>query len=460
MDIQKKAFLHTFLGIGFSLLISAQTLANQTSEYVKSVSLGIDGINYHQVILKNVSANKHIDAIQIQPQQTEIEINLAGHVSCIEDNDIQYDTAKAYFGPVSLFIDSIQSPQALYSATYGPTTTYGKGKSRLISEAGNFESFKVPLAQIKQGHPAVRFNPMEELNKKLQQHINQGGTKLSFYQNDQDIGVERKVSMAGWCRLKGSNTSKAGFASTTVYLVVKYEGDPELKLSGTLNAQLANNMPNQINNNLPMKLDKADFQPNIPHHYGQCIPKESPVIQINLQFSGNDTALLDLKVVPVSNTYADYGTYYEFSSIPVNSQYSKHINFTFPLNAMLSQDKYSYMAISNNKVWNHNMKIMARVKPNEGEWSQWQDYDTAIFKHRCEPQVQFHSPGEVGGFQHQNGNTDPVSPSPSRVIPAAIKPELKKIQAPVKPDPAPSPTRIQPVEDEPEAQLQLRAIPQ
>ncbi|MEX0615526.1 MAG: hypothetical protein WD177_06420, partial [Methylophaga sp.] len=351
------------------------------------------------------------------------------------------------------------SEASLFSASYFPSFTAGKNPR--IPESGNNEKFNVPLAQIKQGHPAIRFDPLQELNKELQQHLNQGGTKLAFYQQDHFMQVERTVSMAGWCKLKNSNDSQVEDAMATVKLTVKYEGDPDLKLTGTLNAQLANNMPNQVNNNLPMKLDKADFQPNIPHHYGQCIPDQNPAIQINLQFSGTNTALLDLKVMPVSNTYADYGTYYAFSNIPVNAKHSKHINFSFPLINLLSQDKYSYMAISDNKVWNHNMKIVARVKPEGKDWSQWQDYDTAVFKHRCEPQVKFYSPAGLGGYQN-NGEGAPVVPGRNTVKPADIKPDMGKIQAPapVDPTPVPGPRKVQPADTDPQPQWQLKATPQ
>jgi hypothetical protein len=448
-----KTVIPACLAIALSGLFSAATVfAAPPSDYVKFVSLSPqDGINTSLIVLKNVSANKHVDAVQVQATTSDLGIGIDGHVGCAESNDIKYDKARAYFGPISA---------NLYSSTYHPSFTEGKGSKRL-GEAGNSEKFSVPLAQIKQGHPAVRFDPIQELNKALQKHLDNGGSKLSFYQQDHFIQVERTVSLEGWCRLKGSSNAKSKSAETTVTLTVKYEGDPSLKSSGTLNAQLAN-LPDQIKNNQPMKLEMADFQPNIPHYYGQCMPEQDPTIRINLQFSGSDTALLDLKVVSYSNFYGDYGVYHEFNGLPVNSQYSKHIDFKFPLKAMLSQDKYAYMAFPDNKVWNHNMKIVARVKPEGKDWGPWQDYGTADFKHRCEPQVKFNSPAQIGGYQN-NGDNQPV-PGPNRITPVQIKPVMDKgkIQAPTKPSPVPvpGPDSLRAPAEETPPQLQLKALPQ
>lgn len=434
----KRQLIRACAAFGLSgLLASAAVSAALPPHYVQSVTLSpAQGINTNMVVLKNVSANKHIDAIQVQPAQSNLAIDLIGHVSCEPHKNIVFEKATAYFGP---------GEANLYSAGYSPIVTDGKGNKR-VTEAGNFDKFSVPLANLKQGHPAVRFDPMQELNKALQTHLNGGGTKLSFYQQDHFITVKRPVSMRGWCKVEGTNDSQSVDANATVDITVKYEGDPDLKLTGTLNAQLAN-VPNQISNNLPIKLDKADFQPNLPHYYGQCLPESDPKIQVNLQFSGATKGLLDLKVVGVSNQYADYGTYYQLNNIPVNAQHSKKVDIYFPLKTMLSQDKYAFMMILNNEVYNHNMKIVARVKPEGKDWSQWQDYDTAVFKHRCLPQVQVNSPAAKGGYQQHGG--DESNQAPSRISPVQIKPA-----------PTPAPDRLQAPKEEREPRLQLKAVPQ
>src|SRR5690606_38348786 len=128
--------------------------------------------------------------------------------------------------------------------------------------------------------------------------------------------VDRPLTLAGWCK---KSVSKAGYNTITTKIRIKYEGDPAVNETPVMKAQLQGQMPNQVGNNLPLKLDKADFQPNIPHYSGKCLPDGNQKIQINLQFSGNGSGYLDLRVMPVSNTYADYGTYYTHSNIPVNA---------------------------------------------------------------------------------------------------------------------------------------------
>lgn len=434
----KRQLIRACIAIGLSgLMASAAVSAALPPHYIQSITLAPEqGINSNLVVLENVSANKHIDAIQIAPTKSNLDIALDGHLTCEAHKDIEFDKARAYFGP---------SEASLYSAAYDPNVTSGKGQLR-ITEYGNDDAFSVPLAQIKQGHPAVRFDPIHELDKALQQHINNGGTKLSFYQQEQIIKVKRPVSMKGWCKVGGTNDSQSEDANANIEITVIYQGDPDLKLSGTLNAQLAN-VPNQIGNNLPIKLDKADFQPNLPHYYGQCLPESDPKIQVNLQFSGATKGLLDLKVVGVSNAYADYGSYYEISAIPVNAQHSKKVDIYFPLKAMLSQDKYAFMMILNNEVYNHNMKIVARVKPEGKDWSQWQEFDTAVFKHRCLPQVQVNSPAAKGGYQQHGGGES--NQAPSRISPVQIKPA-----------PTPAPDRLQAPKEQTEPRLQLKAVPQ
>jgi hypothetical protein len=482
MNKQNKLLTGSLIGI--SLLIQGSIVsANQTSEYLSSISLDVEqGINSHMVVLHNVSGSNDANSVNIQPQQNELTFNLDGEVECIDDNDIFYDNSKAYFGPVSLFVDMIIDNQALFDAPYSPTFAYGKGKFE-IHEAGNFDPFVVPLAQIKQGHPAIRFDPIEELNKKLQQHLNQGGTKLDFYQNDHLINVQRTISMASWCRLEGSNTKKAGFAAKVVELTVKYEGDPNLtKESPKLNAQLGNNVPNQFGNQFETDLANVTFQPNMPHHYGECLPDEDPQIQLNLAFANKQNSqgagTINVRVVPDNNAYDFVGNYF-YRSTQVDPKTDNALTMTFPLTAILSQQQNAQMAVSDNKVWNHNMKIQARFKPYGEVFGEWKDYDTATFKHRCEPQVQFNSPAGVGGYQ-QNGNNAPINPdgiqvkpmpvepkpvvpTPSRLKPVEVAPQLDKIQQQAIPtDPStvvPTPSRLKPVEVKPTLDKIQPAVP-
>lgn len=439
--------------LGATTFVHANT---QTSDYVSEMSLSVEkGINSHAVMLKNVSASKHIDAIQIQAQQTHVAVQLKGHVYCTPSNNVKYETARAYFGPISMFVDSIQSQQALFHGPYHPTFT--DGKSPRIAESGNHASFNIPLAQIKQGHPAVRFDPLEELDKRLQQHLAQGGTKLDFYKEKHTISIQRVVSLAGWCKHTSNNASKPGYASTTIDMTVIYEGDPALTAVGVISQQLGGgNMPDQIAHDLPFTLNTATFQPNMPHYIGKCAPDSDPVIRIN--FSGNGKGVIRFIVEDNgSPVFGTTGLLYDSAIKP-----SSHLDFKYPLIAKLAQENSNLGEL--NKTYSHPLTIKASFKDqkdiNTENWSEWQEFGSANWNHRCIPQVSVSVPGSKGGYSMGENPTPPSSPafpSPSRIAPIEAKPSIDSIQMPA-PKPTPTtPSRIQGTTPTPTPELQLKS---
>lgn len=191
-----------------------------------------------------------------------------------------------------------------------------------------------------------------------------------------------------------------------------------------------------IGNNLPYRLDKADFQPNMPDYTGRCVPDTNPKIRINFQSSGSEQGLIDLRVAAVSNTYGAHPHYFETSGIGNNPGGGSHVDFYFPLKEMLAQDKYSYMK-EPNKTWNHNMRIEARYKnSHNGTWSEYKNFDTAVFKHRCTPSVAVPI-GQQGGLKFNNGEQPP-------------KPGMKiQVQQPEPPPPPKLNLKVAPVDPEP-----------
>lgn len=411
------------IGLGVPGAGNSAHAAQGTSEYVKNVDLDFTGPDVI-IHVKNNAANKNVNNVNLGVIDSKIDIGIDGFVECKDANNVEFMTAEAYFGSVGI-------------GGFGQLTTSATLHSQKVDvaykEKGNVaeateDTFSVPLNKIKNGHPALRVDPVEEINKKLQAHLNGGGNKADFYKQDQQVVLQRPVSLGAVCgKLKDTDKRSVGFETKNVTIKISYEGDPAVNDKPVLNAQLnQNNMPNQVGNNFPIKLDKADFQPNMPNYIGKCVPDQNQKIQIDLQFSGNGAGYLDLKVIPVSNTYADYGIYYQFENIPVNAQATKKIDFSFPLKTMLEQDKYAYMAIADGKTYNHNMKIQARYKPKEGgAWSAWKDYDTAVFKHRCTPQVGVQVGGQGGKLGFDNGGQQ------------GQMPKLQLKQGAVDPDPQP-----------------------
>tara|TARA_R110000850_G_scaffold85615_1_gene184454 strand:+ start:40177 stop:41520 length:1344 start_codon:yes stop_codon:yes gene_type:complete len=421
--------------------------ANLYPEHIQGVTLSVEqGIYTHAVVLKNTAASKQLDALQLQPETSHVSVDAYGLVSCAADNDVEFDRARAYFGPVSLFLDSVQSPQTLFDAAYQPSHTTGKGNKRL-TEAGNPGPFNIPLSAIKQGHPAVRFNPVEELNKKLQQHLNQGGSEIDFYRQDHYITVDRTLSLAGWCKDTSNNTSRPAAVSIPLEMTVIYQGDPALIAPVKLSAQLASTpMPDQVNQDLPFALNAATFQPNMPHYIGRCAPESDPVIRIN--YSGNGKGLIRFMVEDNGNPV--YGSSHIAYDSALN--HNAHLDFSYPLVAKLAQESNSGWDTLN-QTFSHPLSIKASIKDEQSNtWSEWKTYGNANWNHRCVPQVTVKPAGGMGGFLNGQQPAQPV-PGPSRVQPDNATPPRDRIQPPVPPETAP--LRIRAVEQEP-ATLQKR----
>lgn len=414
--------------------------ANQYPNYISGVSLSVEqGINSHAVFLKNVSANKQLEALQLQVETTHIHVDFQGLVSCAADNNVDFDKARGYFGPISLFLDSVQSTQTLFDAAYHPSFTTGKGNKR-ITEAGNYSSFNIPLSQIQQGHPAVRFNPEEELNKKLQQHLNQGGSKYDFYKQDHYITVNRTVSLAGWCNNTSNNTSRPAFASVPIDMTVIYKGDTDLIPPVQLSAQLAGSeLPDQITHNLPFSLNAATFQPNMPHYIGKCTPDNDPVIRIN--YSGNGKGLI--RFIVDDNASPVFGS----PEIAYDSAggLNAHFDFSYPLIAKLNQE-YNAGWDTPNQTFSHPLSIRASIKDvNSGEWSEWKTYGSANWNHRCVPQLNVIPAGAQGGvFNGQQPS--PSLPTPLLIQPIETTPKLDRVQPATTPVEPRTPSRVQPKE--------------
>lgn len=439
-------------------LMSAQTFAaSGTSKYVENVGLSLPGMAAI-INIENQSANKLLSSLNLKVKTTNMQFDVSGSSVVCKGTGIKYVGSTAQFGPVNIMNDGTQINTS--SSLYGQQSidvAYLDSDNK-IAEAGQ-DVFTVPLNSVKNGHPAVRVDALEELNKKLQTHIQGGGKAIDFYKQDQEIVLQRPISLTGACAKK-NNPFKAsvGYETKNHTIQVKYKGDPSLTEKPVLNAQLIGNMPNQVDaGDQPFKLHTADFMANIPHYFGQCVPNQNPVIRVNYHMSGDELGTVDFRINSYSNQYADYGIYYEKLNVVKNPKAAggnSHLDFEFPLKELLSQQKYSWMAIHNNKTHNHNMVLQVRYKPQSGEMTQWQDFDTAIFKHRCVPQVNVPMGGVGGkiGYDNNGGGSKPLQVKPIQVNPTP-KPLGK---AAPQPAPTPKPLTIKAVEPKPPVELQLK----
>ena len=236
--------------------------AHTNSEYVEDVSLSMKGSLLNMVELKNMSSSKLISKVNIQPTDTVMNIPLKGFIQCIKDKKVGFEKARMFFGTAHLQGNSIVPVNATYQHSYHPTFKVWTGLfGGWIAEAGNSTPFEVPLAKIKNGDPSIRFDPVEEFNKKLAAHVNGGGTKLEFLQNDQIFSVERPITLAAYCS-KGP-IPKGGYATTMVPISIKFKGDPNLVKASPKPASP---------NNLAAKfsLTEAKVSPHVKNYVGKC----------------------------------------------------------------------------------------------------------------------------------------------------------------------------------------------
>lgn len=236
--------------------------AHTNSEYVEDVTLEMKGSLLNMVELKNISSSKLISKVNIQPVDTVMNIPLRGFIQCIKDKKIDFEKARMFFGTAHLQGNSIVPVNATYQHSYYPSYQVWTGiLGGWMAQAGNSTPFEVPLAKIKNGHPSVRFDPVEEFNKKLAEHVNGGGTELEFLKNDQIFSVERPVTLAAYCS-KGP-IPKGGYATTMVPISIRFQGDPNLVKPSPMPAS---------QNNLAAKfaLTDAKVSPNIKNYVGKC----------------------------------------------------------------------------------------------------------------------------------------------------------------------------------------------
>ena len=378
--------------------------ATGTSKYVKDVRLTFTG-QAAQITLKNEAGNKHINALKLGVQEANLNFKYSGSATCKKGNAIHGVGAYLYFGSVSINGDKLSTFGTLHDQNNMPIAWHDGDKVVEYTEG----TFAVPLHKIKQGHPALRVDAIDELEKKAQAHVQGGGTRVDFYRQDQHLVLQRPIALAALCRHNNSNHS-FGYETKAHTIQITYKGDPELIEGAVVNPKLGGGSPKGFEaSDTPFRLMNADFMANIPHYSGKCVPDKNPTLRINFKSIGSTKGVLELVVEPVQNTYAADGFYHQTQGILSDPKIATHLDFEFPLKEMLSQHKYSYMAVSSNKTYNHNMRIKARWKAlGSDTWSEFKAFDTAVFKHRCVAQVAIPLGGAGGKLGYGDTPKKPI----------------------------------------------------
>ncbi len=438
-----------------SFIVKASIVVVSLASFGAHAGLGssahIKTINFSSPIssvihVKNVSGSIFSSEVELQVQESSIDIVANGSLQCLNSKFVKYtkNSSKIYFGAL---YENGDDGNTVHQAPHKITTKqrkWGKGKWSTKTVTYNSQIFTVPLNKLESTHPFKGVRVLLEMEKKLQAHLQNGGKEIDFYKNDQEIVLQRPISLIASCEgnIGGNQTygnKHASFGTsylTTAYAIhdhtikILYKGDSNLTNKGIISVKAAGNEQNQLNNILPFKLDKATFLPNMPHHIGQCIPNKNPSLRMNFQMSGSKMGEIDVRVVGTSN-FGQQETYFETTGI-IKSSGNDHLDFEFPLKELLSQYKYSYMAVAGNKTYKHNMNIQARYKDFAvgSTWSEYKSYDAAVFKHRCTPQVAVKLGGNGKKLGYQGANK-PARAKPARLKtkPARLNPSLNKAPA-------------------------------
>ena len=101
--------------------LAGPALANGTSDHVYSIDLQRDGIDGF-VTIRNVSANKHVSALKIEPTKSSFSLSMAGWVSCekppaFAESLLVQDGTRMYFGTIGLGHGKVWEQQVLHEDT-------------------------------------------------------------------------------------------------------------------------------------------------------------------------------------------------------------------------------------------------------------------------------------------------------------------------------------------------------
>ncbi|MTI08984.1 hypothetical protein E1160_04210 [Rhodospirillaceae bacterium RKSG073] len=429
--------------IAGAALLAGITMASTSYavERVKSVSLNILS-PVPTITLENKSNNKHISKLDVKPTTSSMNIKLDGSILCKKNHSM-------YFSAVYYGLVNVNGSNADISMTlHNDEVAVSHGEEGGIIEYAPATTFNIPLSKIKNGHPSIKFDPLAYLESKANAFVNGGGDEIDFYKQDRTYTVQVPISLLGGC-WKNSNYSKKQYkqALKLASVKIKYEGDAALKDGPLVNVQLGQNQnPKFDNSNQPLILNKADFQNNIPHYIGKCIPDQNPSIRVNYRGAGKGK--IRFKIGDAPNFVI-----YNSNEINYNSadQLNRHFDFEYPLISKMNQQQFKWWKTVN-KTYTHKLTVRAQVKNDGSEaWSSWKDYDTVDFNHRCTPQVTVPLGSNGGGLNYQDGNdTKPKLTVKKPTTTSRSQTEPKKLQVqPIKPVPAidqkkPQRARVQP----------------
>ncbi|GAB4394979.1 MAG: hypothetical protein Tsb0032_25120 [Kiloniellaceae bacterium] len=413
----------TVFAVGVSAL-AAPALADEKQWHnVKNMTLSTNN-NVAQVTVRNIAGNHHINSLNLAIQGHTIPVSVGGAVECLgitSENLTWRHGAYLQEGAFGIGRTSLLMSQGIpYSGD--------------IDRTGHLDAhgFQMPVALL--NNPQIAVDPVALVLAAADKAPN----KVQYLRQDQVIMAEIPIRWESTCAeysrqkiLKKTITEAyepVSYLTKNVALKIVYKGDPQLF---GLNAQLgqAGQQPGGFQAApSSLKITAMTFQPNMPHHVGAC----PATTRIRVFFQGQGKGALRIRINDSGKTI------HTSPQIAFDAQNGKqHYDFE------IATPKASKADL--NKTVAHNLQAYFRGKDEQAQtWpSQYQPMDTALWKHRCTPQV---NPGLVGGAGGYSGGIQQGGPQQGGQAKPGVTPSattiLPKRAVPVDPTPA-KPKRAQ-----------------
>jgi len=264
MREMKKTFFASLTAAG-ALLASATAMANPIIEPgIESIDLDL-GVNQVEIRVHNASNSNLLANLDLAVKTNQIAIPAHGMVKCSKGNN--FNAAKIGFG---VFNPTFYDSNVVTKADF-PLTAYEWVGGDWLGEAmdPNY-AYTIPVASLK--NPAkenYQVDPLAEVAKMLEAHLDNGGSELSFYRNNHQVVLDRSVSVHAAC-WTGVSTNARATKHVPLSVKIVYEGDEDLA-NFKLNAVIQNSPQQGFQAGFsPFKVIEGDLIAYTPNYIGTC----------------------------------------------------------------------------------------------------------------------------------------------------------------------------------------------
>lgn len=341
-----------------------------------------------EIVVKNTAANHQLSSLNLTVQGSTIAVSIGGAVDCL---GITYEDAFKRHG-------AFLSEGAFGIGRTGLLMKQDLPSSSDINHVSDMDAHTFQMPKNLLANPQIGLDPAALVLAAA----DKAPDRLKYLQQDHVIMATLPIRWESTCRpytrykVKKETLLEAGptgsFMTKDVPVKIVYKGDPQLT---NLNAQIANSVPAvgfKAGPQIPV-IQSMTFQPNLPHHTGAC----PATTKIRVFYQGHGKGAVQITIADGNNIIANSGTK-AFDGTDGQQYFDFEIQVP---KATLSQL---------NKTVNHTLKASVRTRATGPGWDNaYTVKDTAVWKHRCTPQV---NPavggGAVGGYKkNDNGGSTP-----------------------------------------------------